>query len=224
MENRLKEIYDNKKFEIYYKFLVSENEKYNLTNITLKEDVYIKHFLDSISIENIYDLNQHISVCDVGSGAGFPAVPLKIMYPNIKLTIIEPTLKRCNFLKQLFEKLEIKDVNIINDRAENVKNIKFDLVTARAVSNLPMLLELCLPLVKVNGKFIALKGSNYKEELCKSNNALKVLNGKVSSVKEYTLFNDEEKYGIHSLIEITKEKECSNIYPRAYSLIKKKPL
>ncbi len=224
MENRLKEIYDNKKFEIYYEFLVSENEKYNLTNITLKEDVYTKHFLDSLSLETVYDLKKDISVCDVGSGAGFPAVPLKIMYPNIKLTVIEPTLKRCNFLKQLFEKLDIKDVNIINDRAENVKNLKFDLVTARAVSNLPMLLELCLPLVKVKGRFIALKGSNYKEELCKSNNALKVLNGKVNSVKEYTLLNDEEKYGIHSLIEIVKEKECSNIYPRSYSLIKKKPL
>lgn len=224
MESRLQDIYNNEKFKIYYEFLVSENEKYNLTNITLKEDVYIKHFLDSLSLENIYDLTQDVSMCDVGSGAGFPSVPLKIMYPNIKLTIIEPTLKRCNFLKQLFEKLEIKDVNVINDRAENIKNMKFDIVTARAVSNLPMLLELCMPLTKVKGRFIALKGSNYKEELCKANNALKILNGKVYNLREYTLLDDEEKYGIHSLIDIIKEKEHSNVYPRSYSLIKKKPL
>ena len=224
MENRLQDLYNNEKFNLYYEFLVSENEKYNLTNITLKEDVYIKHFLDSLSLENICDLNKDISMCDVGSGAGFPSVPLKIMYPNIKLTIIEPTLKRCNFLKQLFEKLGITDVEVINDRAENIKNMKFDIVTARAVSNLPMLLELCLPLTKVKGRFVALKGSNYKEELVNSNNALKVLNGKVFNVKEYTLLNDVEKYGIHSLIEIIKEKENSSIYPRSYSLIKKKPL
>lgn len=224
MENRLKDLYKDNKFKIYYEFLVSENEKYNLTNITNEEDVYIKHFLDSLSLENVCDFSKEISLCDVGSGAGFPSVPLKIMYPNIKLTIIEPTLKRCNFLKMLFEKLDIKDVTIINDRAENIKNTKFDIVTARAVSNLSILLELCLPLVKVNGRFIALKGSNYKEELCNANNALNVLKGKVINVKEYSLLNKEELYGIHSLIDIRKEKECSNIYPRSYALIKKKPL
>lgn len=224
MENRLNDLYNNYKFKIYYDFLVSENEKYNLTNITKENEVYIKHFLDSLSLESICDFHDHITLCDVGSGAGFPSVPLKIMHPNIKLTIIEPTLKRCNFLKMLFEKLDINDVTIINDRAENVKNIKFDIVTARAVSNLQVLLELCMPLVKVNGRFIALKGSNYKEELCNANNALNVLKGKVTNVKEYSLLNNEELYGIHSLIDIRKEKECGNLYPRAYALIKKKPL
>ena len=206
-------------FEKYYKFLVEENNKYNLTSITDKDEVYIKHFLDSLSIENIIDLD-NISLCDVGSGAGFPAIPLKIMYPNIKLTIIEPTLKRCNFLKQVVEMLNMKDVEIINDRAENIKDMHFDVVCARAVSNLSILLELCIPLVKVNGYFISMKGSNYKEELDDASNALNALDAKVEDIYEYDL----EEYGKRVLLKIKKIKETKKIYPRMYSQIKKKPL
>ncbi len=219
MKTKISDLTKIDAFEKYYKFLVEENNKYNLTSITDKDEVYIKHFFDSLSIENIIDLD-NISLCDVGSGAGFPAIPLKIMYPNIKLTIIEPTLKRCNFLKQVVEMLNMKDVEIINDRAENIKDMHFDVVCARAVSNLCILLELCIPLVKVNGYFISMKGSNYKEELDDASNALNALDAKVEDIYEYDL----EEYGKRVLLKIKKIKETKKIYPRMYSQIKKKPL
>ena len=219
MKTRINDIINNDAFKKYYNFLIEENKKYNLTSITEEKEVYIKHFIDSLSIENIIDLN-NISLCDVGSGAGFPSIPLKIMYPSIKLTIIEPTAKRCNFLKQIVEMLNMKDVKIINDRAENIKDMNFDVVCARAVSNLPILLELCIPLVKVNGYFIAMKGSNYKEELDISNNALKELDSRIDSLYEYDL----DEFGNRVLIKIKKDKQTKKIYPRMYSQIKKKPL
>ena len=219
MKTKISDLNNNSAFEKYYTFLVEENKKYNLTSITDKKEVYIKHFLDSLSIENIVDLN-NISLCDVGSGAGFPGIPLKIMYPEMKLTIVEPTLKRCNFLKQVVDMLELKNVEIINDRAENIKDMHFDLVCARAVSNLSILLEICIPLVKVNGYFVSMKGSNYKEELDASSNALNVLDAKVEEIYEYDL----EEYGKRVLLKIKKLKETKRIYPRMYSQIKKKPL
>ena len=219
MKTKIIDIYNNEAFKKYYEFLISENEKYNLTSITLEKEVYVKHFLDSLALENIIDLKE-VTLCDVGSGAGFPSIPLKIMYPNIKLTIIEPTLKRCKFLESLVELLKLDNVEIINDRAENIKNRYFDIVTARAVSNLSILLELCIPLVKVNGYFIGYKGSNYKEELDGANGAIKALNVKLVDVYEYDL----EEYGRHSLIKFLKDKETNKIYPRPYAQIKKKPL
>lgn len=219
MKTKINDIINNNAFKKYYDFLIEENQKYNLTSITEEKEVYIKHFLDSLSIENIIDLD-NISLCDVGSGAGFPAIPLKIMYPSIKLTIIEPTTKRCNFLQQIVEMLNLKDVNIINDRAENIKDMHFDVVCARAVSNLPILLELCIPLVKVNGYFISMKGSNYKEELDIANNAFKELDCSIDNIYEYDL----DEFGKRVLIKIKKDKETKKIYPRMYSQIKKKPL
>lgn len=224
MEKRLTDIYNNNQFKLYYDFLVSENEKYNLTTITEEKSVYLKHFLDSVMVSDIIDLNGNISLCDVGSGAGFPSIPLKIIYPNLKITIIEPTLKRCNFLNMLVTLLNLKDVKVINDRAENIKDIKFDVVCARAVSNLPILLELCLPLCKVGGCFIAMKGSNYQEELNASSHALKELNSSISDIKEYIIKDDDTDYGKHSLIKVVKNKEIKKTYPRNYSQIKKKPL
>lgn len=211
------------KLELYYEFLISENQKYNLTAITNKEEVFIKHFEDSLSVEKIIDLNNLSTICDVGSGAGFPGVVLKIKYPHLKLTIIEPTLKRCNFLSQLVLKLGLKDVIIINGRAEDMKNMResFDLVVARAVSSLPILLELCIPLVKVKGYFIALKGSNYKLEVNDSSNALKLLSSTIEESLEYELSNN---YGTHSLIKVLKLNKTNNNYPRLYKDIKNKPL
>ena len=145
------------KFKIYYEFLISENQKYNLTSITDANEVYIKHFYDSCVLLNYFYLSDS-TLCDVGSGAGFPGIPLKIINDSIKLTIVEPTAKRINFLKELCEKLEIKDVEFICDRAENVakeRREEFDFVTARAVSALPTLLELTIPLVRVGGSFIS---------------------------------------------------------------------
>jgi 16S rRNA (guanine527-N7)-methyltransferase len=211
------------KFDLYYDFLISENEKYNLTAITKREEVFIKHFDDSLKTSLIVDLNKIETICDIGSGAGFPGIPLKIKYPHLKLTIIEPTQKRCNFLSQLVLKLDLKDVIIINDRAENITNLRsqFDLVVARAVSSLPILLELALPFVKVNGYFVALKGSNYEEEVNKAKNALKVLDAVIDDIMTYELDNN---YGLHSLIKIKKLKPTNMIYPRNYGKIKNKPL
>lgn len=219
----MEQIINNEKFKTYYNFLISENQKYNLTSITNEEEVYIKHFYDSIQMAKIVDLTKPVTMCDVGSGAGFPSIPLKILYPNICLTIIEPTLKRCNFLKQLVTMLKLENVTIINDRAENMQQYRhtFDIVTARAVANLSILCELCIPLTKVEGLFIAMKGSAYVEELNNAFNALKQLDSVVTKVYDYELLNN---YGKHSIIIIKKEKKTNSKYPRNYSIIKKKPL
>ena len=219
MKTTINDIINNDSFKKYYEFLKEENEKYNLTTITEENEVYYKHFIDSLSVENIVDLD-NIHFCDVGSGAGFPSIPLKIMHPTMRLTIIEPTLKRCNFLKELVNLLNLEGVEVINDRAENIKNRQFDIVSARAVSSLPILLELCIPLVKVNGYFIAFKGANFQEELAISNNAFKKLDAKLTDVYKYDLDN----YGSHYLLKILKDKETNKIYPRIYSKIKKQPL
>lgn len=219
----MERIKNNEKFKLYYNFLIQENEKYNLTNITNEEEAYIKHFYDSIQIENAVNLNSITSLCDVGSGAGFPSIPLKIVYPHLHITIIEPTLKRCNFLKQLVELLQLENVVIINDRAENMKELRnsFDIVCARAVASMPILLELCVPMVKVNGLFVSLKGSSFHEEMLLSKNAIKLLDVEVNKIYEYQLLNN---YGSHSIILFNKKKETNLKYPRNYSMIKKKPL
>ncbi len=214
-------IKSNQLFDEYYKFLIEENEKYNLTAITEKEEVFYKHFLDCAKALEYIDLSGKV-ICDVGSGAGFPGIVLKILCPSLKLYIIEPIGKRCNFLNMLVKRLNLKDVVIINDRAENIKQYRnyFDYVFARAVSNLPMLIELCIPLVKVSGSFIALKGSNYQEEIDSSKNALDELKSLVLKIDTYEL----EEYGLHSIININKKSKTPDKYPRAYAQIKHKPL
>ena len=145
----------------YFQFLVAENEKVNLTSIIDLEGVYIKHFYDSLSMYKfIPDLNSK-NICDIGSGAGFPSIPLKILNPTLKVTIIEPTLKRVRFLNQLCDILNLQDVTVINGRAEDViVNYRetFDVVVVRAVANLPIILELAIPFIKIKGSFIAYKG------------------------------------------------------------------
>lgn len=217
-------INENKeKFDIYYRFLVEENEKYNLTNITEINEVTIKHFFDSLAMKEIVDLTKPLKLCDVGSGAGFPAIPLKICFPNLDVTIIEPTTKRTNFLKMLCDKLSI-NVNIINARAEDVSRDleeSFDIVTARAVANTSILLELLTRITKVNGNIILYKGEKAKEELFEATNALKMLNLEVNNMFAYELPNN---YGSRFLIDIKKTKKTNDRYPRRYAEIKKKPL
>ena len=214
-------IKSNQLFDEYYKFLIEENEKYNLTAITEQEEVFYKHFLDCAKALEYIDLSGKV-ICDVGSGAGFPGIVLKILCPSLKLYIIEPIGKRCSFLNMLVTRLNLKDVVIINDRAENVKQYRnyFDYVFARAVSNLPMLIELCIPLVKVSGSFIALKGSNYQEEIDSSKNALDELKSLILKIDTYEL----KDYGLHSIININKKSKTPDKYPRAYAQIKHKPL
>ena len=211
-------------FLVYSNFLVSENKKYNLTSITDEEEVYIKHFYDSLKIADVVDFKNMETFCDIGSGAGFPAIPIKIMFPHLKITIIEPTLKRCNFLRSLIDLLELDNVEIINDRSENIKEEHrdyFDIVSARAVANLPILLELTIPYVKVNGSFLALKGSSYQEELDLSKSAISKLDSEVKDIYNYELPNDLGKRVVINFIKKTKTKI---IYPRNYATIKKKHL
>lgn len=205
------------KFKKYYELLVQENQKYNLTSITDEEEVYYKHFLDCATILNYFDLNDKI-ICDVGSGAGFPGMVLKILCPSMKLYIVEPLGKRCKFLELVKKELGLKDVFIINDRVEKMNEYRecFDFVFARAVSNLSMLIELCIPIVKVKGYFVSMKGSNYQEEVNLASNALKKLDSKIENIYEYQLGS----YGVHSLIKILKDKKTSGKYPRSYAKIK----
>ena len=215
-----------KEFAIYASFLIEENKKYNLTAISSIEEINYKHFIDSIMIQEVIKMEDIKNICDVGSGAGFPGIPLKIIYPHLSLTIIEPTLKRCQFLEQLVHKLKLDNVTIINDRAENKKDLResFDVVCARAVASLPILLELCIPLLKKDGYFIAMKGSNYQEECEQAKNALKTLDCVIDNVYLYDLASENISYGIHSLLRIKKNQVTKNIYPRNYAAIKKKPL
>lgn len=211
-------------FQKYYEFLVQENRKYNLTSIVEKEEVYIKHFYDSIKMIDIIDFTKISNLCDIGSGAGFPGIPLKIKYPHLKLTIIEPTTKKITFLKQLTEILKLSDIELINDRAEDEiinKREYYDVVTARAVASLPILLELTIPFLKVEGSFIALKGSSYQEELDISKTAMDKLNCKLIDSLIYELPNN---YGTRAILNIYKVKPTKDIYPRNYAAIKKKHL
>ncbi|MDY0063573.1 MAG: 16S rRNA (guanine(527)-N(7))-methyltransferase RsmG [Bacilli bacterium] len=211
-------------FDQYYEFLIAENEKYNLTSITNCEEVKIKHFEDSLAVQKAVDLSKVETLCDIGSGAGFPGIPLKIIHPDLKVTIIEPSKKRCTFLNNLVLLLKLKDVIIINDRAEDwiKKNkVSFDVVVARAVSQLCILSELCLPYVKVGGLFIAMKGDHYQEEVEEGQWAIKTLGGKLIDIILYDLSMD---YGKRSLIVIRKDHHTDVKYPRPFHQIKNKPL
>lgn len=209
-------------FKTYYDFLIEENQKINLTAITKEDEVYIKHFYDSLIVSKYIDFSKDLKVADIGSGAGFPGIPLKIVNPNIKLYLIEPTLKRCLFLERLVNKLDLKDVYIINKRAEDLlERDEFDIVLARAVASLNILVEISIPFIKVNGSFIALKGNNVDEEINNLNNALKELKTKIKDIVKYSL---PLKMGERSLVIFTKNKTTNKLYPRKFALIKKKTL
>lgn len=207
-----------KQFEKYYELLIEWNDKINLTAITDKTLVYHKHFLDSLSIRNVIT-DEPITLLDVGSGAGFPSIPLKILYPNIKVTIIDALLKRINFLTLLCNSLDI-EAELIHGRAEeyNRKN-DFDFVTARAVANLQLLSELCIPFVKVDGYFIALKGPKYKEEVELCSNVFEVLGANLESTYPYVVLKEQR-----TLLLIKKIRNTDDKYPRRFKLIKNKPL
>ena len=205
-------------FELYAKMLVEWNEKMNLTSIVDEEGIYMKHFYDSLVPS--FDIDIKGSLCDVGSGAGFPSIPLKIMYPDLEVTIIETLGKRVTFLNELAKTLGI-EINAIHARAEECTDLRetFDFVTARAVANMPLLCELCIPLVRVGGKFIVMKGLSGKEELNDSKKALRVLGCKVENIYES---HSEDMTRIN--IECTKVKPTPKGYPRAFAKMKKSPL
>lgn len=209
--------------DTYFHMLVEWNEKMNLTNITEKEDVYLKHFYDSITLAFYHSLDsQHI--CDIGAGAGFPSIPLKIVFPNLKVTIVDSLNKRITFLNALFEALELDQVEAVSARAEEYcenHRESFDIVTARAVARFEILDELCLPLVKLGGYFIALKGASGQEEFDVAKSGIQKLGGKLESMHAFTLPNhDDQRMNFY----IKKVKQTPNKYPRAFAKIKKSPL
>jgi len=207
----------------YYEYLIEYNSHTNVTSITNKEDVYLKHFYDSILLTKTYDFNNIKTMLDIGCGAGFPGLVIKIIYPNIKLTLLDSNNKKTTFCSNLSKLLELDNVEVVNKRAEDFINDRreyYDLVTARAVKDLSILNELAIPYVKLNGYFIAMK-SDYKTELTSSLNGIKILGAKYIETKNINLPNE---LGIRNFVIIEKITKTNPIYPRAYNKILKKPL
>ena len=212
------------KFSIYYKELVETNEKMNLTAITEESEVYKKHFLDSLELLRVIQIGEKIEMCDVGSGAGFPSIPLAIVNDKINVTIIDALNKRINFLNTLSSKINLNNVIALHKRAEDYAKEKrefFDVVTARAVARLNILAELCLPLTKIEGYFIAMKGSTGTEELEEASKAIATLGGKLEKIVSFEL---PETLDAREIIVIRKIKNTPNKYPRAFAKIKERPL
>lgn len=212
-----------KQFNRYYEVLVEWNEKMNLTAITEKEEVYLKHFYDSITIAFDFPFNNQ-SIIDVGAGAGFPSIPLKILYPDLKITIVDSLNKRITFLNHLFKELELENCNAVAARAEEYAKEhreSVDIVMARAVARLNILDELCLPLVKKGGYFLSLKGRQANEEVSEAKKGITILGGKVEKMVDFNLANHDDH---RSNIIIKKVKDTPNKYPRMFSKIKKSPL
>ena len=216
-------------FELYFKLLVEGNQQLNLTSITDHEEVYLKHFYDSIlpSLSFAPLQTQALTLCDVGAGAGFPSLPMKIAFPQLKITIIDSLNKRINFLTGLVEQLGLTDVTLIHDRAETFGGLtsqyreSFDVVTARAVARLSVLSEFCLPLVKLDGHFMALKASQSSDELEEGQFAIDTLGGQVESVKQAELPISNEP---RTMILIKKTMATPDKYPRRPGVPLKKPI
>ena len=213
-------------YERYFELLVEWNEKINLTAITEKDEVYLKHFYDSIApiLQGLIQ-NHPIRLLDIGAGAGFPSLPMKILFPELDVTIIDSLNKRINFLHLLAEELDLDGVHFYHGRAEDFAQDKefraqFDVVTARAVARMQVLSELTIPYLKVGGRLLALKASNAPEELEEAKNALNLLFSKVEDNLQYELPNGDPRY----ITVVEKKKETPNKYPRKAGLPNKRPL
>lgn len=214
-----------KQFAIYYETLVEWNKLMNLTAVTEKEEVYLKHFFDSITPSFYYDFTKVQSICDVGAGAGFPSIPLKIMFPHLEVTIVDSLNKRINFLNHLSAELDLTNVRFIHDRAETFGKGEyresFDVVTARAVARLSVLSELCLPLVKKGGHFLALKGAQGEIEVEEGLFAISILGGEVIHNHPLTL---PEEDSMRYILDIEKKRQTPKKYPRKPGIPNKEPL
>lgn len=203
-----------------YEFLVEYNKNVNLTAITDFEEVVVKHFIDSVLPFSMIDIKENSSFIDVGTGAGFPSIPLMIVRPDLKGTLLEALNKRCVFLEKACELADV-DAKVVHGRAEDYAKEKreaFDFATARAVAAMPVLSEYCIPYVKTGGRFIALKSVNEDETQCEK--AVKVLGGKIEKIKDYTITNGDSR----RLFVVEKIGHTPTKYPRNPSIIKKKPL
>ena len=195
----------------------------NLTGITEEEQVYLKHFYDSLTICKAIDLNNESTLCDIGTGAGFPGLVLKICFPNLKVTLVDSLQKRLDFLNAVIDRLQIKDIRTVHDRAEEyAKKVReyYDVITARAVAPINILIEYCLPLIRPNKYFIAMKG-NISQELESLSRSVIKMNGTVLKIVEFLLPIEDSQ---RSIIVISKSGNTSIKFPRKYSEIKKNPL
>lgn len=217
----------------YYEMLIEKNKVMNLTAITEFDEVMKKHFVDSLSLVNVFDLNGSFSLIDVGTGAGFPGIPLKIVFPDLKVTLLDSLQKRVGFLQEVIEKLGLTRIEAVHGRAEDFAKPeqmreKFDLCVSRAVANLSVLSEYCLPYVKVGGKFISYKSDKvsmeseqHKTEIERAEHAISVLGGKLIEQKEFTLPSSDI---YRNLVVIEKCRPTPKQYPRKAGTASKKPL
>ena len=214
-------------FDQYFAFLVSENEKFNLTNITARDEVFKKHFIDSLSLFSYgLDLTQSYQVIDVGSGAGFPGIALKIAFPSLTITLLDSLYKRVSFLEELIALLNLSGIHAIHGRAEDLARSPsfrelYDFCVSRAVANLSTLSEYCLPFVKPGGLFIAYKSEDVADEINNAQNGISLLGGQVDKHISFTLPNSDIT---RSLVGIRKVSETPSKYPRRAGLPGKKPL
>ena len=214
------------KYDRYADLLKEWNEKINLTAITDDEEVIKKHFIDCIKAFKSDAIKNAKTIIDVGTGAGFPGLPIAIMNPNVKVTLLDSLNKRINYLNTVVRELGLKNVTTIHSRAEDGARKpelreKFDVATSRAVANMAVLSEYCMPYVKKDGYFVALKGPSVDEELKNATNAIKTLGGELKEIIEVSIEETDLK---HNIVEVKKLNPCSKTYPRKAGTITKKPL
>lgn len=213
-------------FDVFYEMLVEWNKVMNLTGITKRDEVDEKHFVDSLSVVQVFDVDKCKKVIDVGTGAGFPGIPLKILFPDMEITLLDSLNKRIQFLNAVIEELGLKKINTIHGRAEDFAKKEeyreqYDLCVSRAVANLSTLSEYYLPYVKVGGAFVPYKSGEIDEEVNAAKNAIKILGGKIVQVKKFTLPGSDIG---RSFVKISKVSKTAKRYPRKAGLPSKEPL